>query len=160
MGVCPTSPHVFCGLGKGIQLCPSWHSVGGASSYGVGGPLLRAVWSLYDQSRSLACLPAVSQTCSRCMVDSGRAALCPWFCSLFLWTEFLGVVTGRRGSGSGVTGFHLCFSWTMFSCWPPQARTSSMSWGSLQASVKQLLPPCRVPASSGGVQVTTGLVHE
>ena len=30
MGVCPTSPHVFCGLGEGIRPCPSWHSVGGA----------------------------------------------------------------------------------------------------------------------------------
>ena len=30
MGVCPTSPHVFCGLGESIRPCPSWHSVGGA----------------------------------------------------------------------------------------------------------------------------------
>ncbi|KAK3553764.1 hypothetical protein QTP70_009178 [Hemibagrus guttatus] len=28
VGVCPTSPHVFYGLGEGIQLCSSWHSVG------------------------------------------------------------------------------------------------------------------------------------
>ena len=34
------------------------------------------------------------------MLDSGRAALCHRFCSLFLWTEFLGAVKGRRGSGS------------------------------------------------------------
>ncbi|KAK3526284.1 hypothetical protein QTP70_022683 [Hemibagrus guttatus] len=30
VGVCPTSPHVFCGLGEGIRPCPLWHSVGGA----------------------------------------------------------------------------------------------------------------------------------
>ncbi|KAK3510880.1 hypothetical protein QTP70_022839, partial [Hemibagrus guttatus] len=27
-GVCPTSPHVFCGLGEGFRPCPLWHSVG------------------------------------------------------------------------------------------------------------------------------------
>ena len=53
MGVCPTSPHVFCGLGEGIRPCPSRHSVGGAPGVRVGGPLLRAVRSLYDLSRSL-----------------------------------------------------------------------------------------------------------
>ncbi len=26
MEVCPTSSHVFCELGEGIRLCPSWHS--------------------------------------------------------------------------------------------------------------------------------------
>ncbi|KAI3374131.1 hypothetical protein L3Q82_005986 [Scortum barcoo] len=30
MGVCPTSPHVLCGSGEGIQPCPSWYSVGSA----------------------------------------------------------------------------------------------------------------------------------
>ncbi|KAI3369639.1 hypothetical protein L3Q82_025354, partial [Scortum barcoo] len=54
MGVCPTSPHVLCGSGEGIRPCPSWYSVGSAPrEYGVRGPLLRAVWSLYDRSRSL-----------------------------------------------------------------------------------------------------------
>ncbi|KAI3354569.1 hypothetical protein L3Q82_019073 [Scortum barcoo] len=54
MGVCPTSPHVLCGSGEGIRPCPSWYSVGGAPcEYGVRGPLLRAVRSLYDRSRSL-----------------------------------------------------------------------------------------------------------
>ena len=31
LGVCPSSPHVLCGLVQGVQPCPSWHSVGGAS---------------------------------------------------------------------------------------------------------------------------------
>ena len=30
MGICPTSPHVLCGLGKGIRPCPLRHSMGGA----------------------------------------------------------------------------------------------------------------------------------
>ncbi|KAI3371695.1 hypothetical protein L3Q82_024259 [Scortum barcoo] len=52
--VCPTSPHVLCGSGEGIRPCPSWYSVGGAPhEYGVREPLLRAVRSLYDRSRSL-----------------------------------------------------------------------------------------------------------
>ena len=44
MGVCLTSPHVFCGLGEGIQLYGVWFS-----------------------------LPAVSQTCSQCIgLQQGR----------------------------------------------------------------------------------------
>ncbi|KAI3352980.1 hypothetical protein L3Q82_019555 [Scortum barcoo] len=52
MGVCPTSPHVLCGSGEGIRPCPSWYSVGVLREYGVREPLLRAVRSLYDRSRS------------------------------------------------------------------------------------------------------------
>ncbi|KAI3363857.1 hypothetical protein L3Q82_001459 [Scortum barcoo] len=37
-----------------VHMCPSWYSVGSApAKYGVRGPLLRAVRSLYDRSRSL-----------------------------------------------------------------------------------------------------------
>ncbi|KAI3359915.1 hypothetical protein L3Q82_014268, partial [Scortum barcoo] len=54
MGVCPTSPHVLCGSGEGIRPCPSWYSVGSAPhEYGVRGPLLRAVRSLYDLEQEL-----------------------------------------------------------------------------------------------------------
>ncbi len=60
--------------------------------------------------------PAVSQTCSRCMLDSGRAALCHQFCSLFLWTELLGAARGWMGFGSGTTGFHICYLQMMLSC--------------------------------------------
>ncbi|KAI3353175.1 hypothetical protein L3Q82_019727 [Scortum barcoo] len=43
---------VLCGSGEGIRPCPSWYSVGSAPcEYGVRGPLLRAVRSLYDRSR-------------------------------------------------------------------------------------------------------------
>ena len=58
--------------------------------YGVGGPPLRAVRSLYNRFA----LPTVSQTCYPCTLDSARAALCHRFCSLFLRTEFLGAATG------------------------------------------------------------------
>ncbi|KAK3544844.1 hypothetical protein QTP86_027517 [Hemibagrus guttatus] len=51
VGVYPTSPHVFCGLGEGFRPCPSWHSVGGA--LGVRGPCSVSVRSLYNRSRSL-----------------------------------------------------------------------------------------------------------
>ncbi|KAI3356217.1 hypothetical protein L3Q82_017465, partial [Scortum barcoo] len=50
------SPHVLCGSGEGIRPCPvSVHVVfcGVLREYGVRGPLLRAVRSLYDRSRSL-----------------------------------------------------------------------------------------------------------
>ncbi|KAI3376719.1 hypothetical protein L3Q82_017147 [Scortum barcoo] len=56
MGVCPTSPHVLCGSGEGIRPCPSWYSVGSAPRVWGPGPLLRAVRSLYDRSRSLVCI--------------------------------------------------------------------------------------------------------
>ncbi|KAI3373305.1 hypothetical protein L3Q82_006600 [Scortum barcoo] len=39
-GVCPTSPHVLCGSGEGIRLCPSWYSVGVLREYGVRGQAL------------------------------------------------------------------------------------------------------------------------
>ncbi len=49
--------------------------------YGVRGSLLRAVRSLYDRSRSLVRIACSKSDCSRCMWDSGRAALCRRFCS-------------------------------------------------------------------------------
>ncbi len=44
MGVCPTNPHVFCGFGEGIRLCPSGRPVEGTPG---------VCRSLYDRSRSL-----------------------------------------------------------------------------------------------------------
>ncbi|KAI3360615.1 hypothetical protein L3Q82_002481 [Scortum barcoo] len=59
MGVCPTSPHVLCGSGEGIRRgVPRGILWGVLREYGVRGPLLRAVRSLYDRSRSLFALPA------------------------------------------------------------------------------------------------------
>ncbi|KAI3351369.1 hypothetical protein L3Q82_005912 [Scortum barcoo] len=54
MGVCPTSPHVLCGSGEGIQTVSLVVFCGECSMQVWGpGPLLRAVRSLYDRSRSL-----------------------------------------------------------------------------------------------------------
>ena len=84
---------------------------------------------------ALFTLPAVSQTCSQYMLDCGRAALCHQFCSLFFMERI-----SRHSQGlEGVTGFHLCFSQTMLSCWLLRARTSSMSWGGLQPSVESMV---------------------
>ncbi|KAI3377230.1 hypothetical protein L3Q82_009142 [Scortum barcoo] len=68
----------FVDLEKAFDRVPRGILWGVLREYGVRGPLLRAVRSLYDRSRSLAwfALPAVSQTCSQYMLDSGRAALC------------------------------------------------------------------------------------
>ncbi|KAI3368927.1 hypothetical protein L3Q82_025906 [Scortum barcoo] len=55
----------FVDLEKAFEPCPSWYSVGECSSeYGVRGPLLRAVRSLYDRSRSL--VSHCRQTFSMC----------------------------------------------------------------------------------------------
>lgn len=51
MGICPTSLYVFCGLGEGV---PQRHHVGDVWECGIGGPLLRAVRSQYNQTSSLA----------------------------------------------------------------------------------------------------------
>ena len=88
---------------------------------------------LWIQEEQYGFLPS-----SQCMLDSSRAALCNRFCSLFLWTEFLGAARGQRGSGLGATEFHLCFLQMMLSCWLLRTKTSSMSWGGLQPSVKRL----------------------
>ncbi|KAI3355453.1 hypothetical protein L3Q82_018289 [Scortum barcoo] len=70
-----TSPHVLCGSGEGIRPCPSWYSVGCSTSMGSGEPLLRAVRSLYDRSRSLVhCIAAAARTFS--MYWSGLQSEC------------------------------------------------------------------------------------
>ncbi|KAI3366635.1 hypothetical protein L3Q82_009321 [Scortum barcoo] len=51
---CPTSPHVLCGIWRRHSTVSLVVFCGECSSeYGVRGPLLRAVRSLYDRSRSL-----------------------------------------------------------------------------------------------------------
>ncbi|KAI3368000.1 hypothetical protein L3Q82_026820 [Scortum barcoo] len=91
MGVCPTSPHVLCGSGEGIRPCPSWYSVGSAPR--VWGP------GAFAKGCSVSVRPE-QELGSHCI--AGR---------------FLGVARGRRESGLGTTGFHLCFLQMMLSCW-------------------------------------------
>ncbi|KAI3369605.1 hypothetical protein L3Q82_025319 [Scortum barcoo] len=71
----------FVDLEKAFDRVPRGILWGVLREYGVREPLLRAVRSLYDRSRSLVRI-------------AGR---------------FLGVARGRRESGLGTTGFHLCF---------------------------------------------------
>ncbi|XP_061625696.1 probable ATP-dependent RNA helicase DDX17 isoform X2 [Phyllopteryx taeniolatus] len=52
MGVRPTSLHVFCGLGEGVDRVPQGVLWGVLREYGVPNPLIRAVRSLYDRSQS------------------------------------------------------------------------------------------------------------
>lgn len=47
-------------------------------------PLLRLVLSLYGRSRHLVCIASSKSD----LLDSGRAALSHWFCSLFSWTAY------------------------------------------------------------------------
>lgn len=71
--------HMFCGLGEGIEMCPLWHPVGGA----LGGHLLKAVCSLFNQNRSL--LNIVSSKPDLFPVNVGLQIL-SLLCSLFLRT--------------------------------------------------------------------------
>uniref|UniRef100_A0A8C9QYT9 Adenosine deaminase RNA specific B2 (inactive) n=1 Tax=Scleropages formosus TaxID=113540 RepID=A0A8C9QYT9_SCLFO len=68
------------------------------------------------------------------MLDSARAALCHRFCSLSLWTEFLGAVRERRVSAMVAARSRLCFLRTMWSCWLHRIKTCSVHWGGLQPS--------------------------
>ncbi|KAI3368629.1 hypothetical protein L3Q82_025637, partial [Scortum barcoo] len=58
MGVCPTSPHVLCGSGKAFDRVPRGILWGVLHEYGVRGPLLRAVRSLYTRAGAWFALPA------------------------------------------------------------------------------------------------------
>uniref|UniRef100_A0AAV2MIF0 Reverse transcriptase domain-containing protein n=1 Tax=Knipowitschia caucasica TaxID=637954 RepID=A0AAV2MIF0_KNICA len=91
----------FVDLEKAFDCVPRGVLWGVLWEYGVGGPLLRAIRSLYDRSQS-------------CVRIAGK---------------YLGAARGRRGSGSETTGFHLCCLRTMLSCWLQRTRTCSMHWG-------------------------------
>ncbi|KAI3377008.1 hypothetical protein L3Q82_000235 [Scortum barcoo] len=84
MGVCPTSPHVLCGSGEGIRPCPSWYSVGGAPRVWGPGPFAKGCSVSVRPEQELG---------SHCRQISRRSKQ----------------ARGRRESGLGTTGFHLCF---------------------------------------------------
>ena len=63
------------------------------SCYGVLELLLRAMQSLYNQSKSCVCILGISRTCLQCVLDYGRAA--PSHRLRFSWTESQGVIMGR-----------------------------------------------------------------
>ncbi|KAI3352988.1 hypothetical protein L3Q82_019558 [Scortum barcoo] len=156
MGVCPTSPHVLCGSGEGIRPCPSWYSVGSAPRVWGPGPLLRAVRSLYDRSRSLVRI-------------AGR---------------FLGVARGRRESRFGnhrISSLLFADDVVLLASssqdlqhvlerFAAECEAAGMRISTSKSEAMVLDRPekggvpspgeWRGPASSGGVQVSRGLVHE
>jgi len=85
--------------------------------YGVWGPLLRAVKSLYNLSRSLVRIAGSKSDLFSVHVDSCRAALskqrailcltfdCHRFCSWFLWTEFQGLEGPVWGPHNFISAF-------------------------------------------------------
>ncbi|KAJ0062923.1 hypothetical protein NL108_008255 [Boleophthalmus pectinirostris] len=128
----------FVDLEKAFDRVPGGVLSGVLWEYGVRGPLLRAVRSLYDRSRSCVRIAGSKSDLFPVHVGLHQGRPCHRFCSLYLWTEFLGAVMGRKGSGLGTTGFHLYCLRTMLSCWLHRTRTCNVHWGGLQPSVKLL----------------------
>ncbi|KAI3365768.1 hypothetical protein L3Q82_000703 [Scortum barcoo] len=88
-----------------------------------------AVQSLYDRSRSLVRIAGSKSDLFP--VHVGLRQGCPLSPVLFI--IFMDRISrrsqgGRRESGLGTTGFHLCFLQMMLSCWLHQTRTFSMYW--------------------------------
>ncbi|KAI3370906.1 hypothetical protein L3Q82_007415 [Scortum barcoo] len=99
----------FVDLEKAFDRVPRGILWGVLREYGVRGPLLRAVRSLYDWSRSLVCIAGSKSDLFP--VHVGLLAGLPFVTGPVhesLWTGFLGIARGRRESGLGTTGFHLC----------------------------------------------------
>ncbi|KAI3374448.1 hypothetical protein L3Q82_006269 [Scortum barcoo] len=184
MGVCPTSPHVLCGSGEGIQPCPSWYSVGSAPhEYGVRGPLLRAVRSLYDRSRSLVRIAGSKSDLFP--VHVGLRQGCPLSPVLFI--IFMDRISRRSQGPEGVRFGNHRISSLLFAddvvllasssqdlqhvlerfaaeCEAAGMRISTSKSEAMVLDRKKVACPhpggWRGPASSGGVQVSRGLVHE
>lgn len=91
---------------------------------GVWGPLLRAVKSLYNQSRNVVRI-ASNKSYLFLVHDVFRQG-CPLSLVLFI------ICMDQMGSGLGTTGFHHCFLWMMLSYWLSLTRTFSMCWSILQ----------------------------
>ena len=64
-GSLPIEARCFVDLEQAFNSVPWGILWGVPQNYGVSGPLIGAVWSLYDGFRAWSALPAVSQTCFR-----------------------------------------------------------------------------------------------
>ncbi|KAI3351536.1 hypothetical protein L3Q82_020378 [Scortum barcoo] len=112
--------------------------------------------TLYSPCRVLEGLWEFAQPVHMCFCGSGEGIrLCPSWYSVggAPRVRFLGVARGRRESGLGTTGFHLCFLRMMLSCWLHQARTFSMCWSGLQPSVKCEAAGMRISTSKSEAMV-------
>ncbi|KAI3357826.1 hypothetical protein L3Q82_016218 [Scortum barcoo] len=101
MGVCPTSPHVLCGSGEGIRTVSLVSILWGCSTSMGSGAFAKGCFGLCTTEQELgSALPAVSQTCSQYMLDSGRVALLsPVLFIIFMDRISRYVARGRRESG-------------------------------------------------------------
>jgi len=77
--------------------------------------------------RALFAFSALSQTRSRWVLASARAARYPRSCLWFSWIGYPGAVWGWSRSGLGVSGSPPSCLQMMWSCWHP--RTVTIDWG-------------------------------
>lgn len=99
----------------------------------VCGPLLRAIWSLYNWSRNLVFIAGSKS--DQFPMHAGLWQRCPL--SLIPFIIFMDRISRCRESSLGCTELHPWFL-QMKSCWFHQTMTFSMFWGGLQLSEKQL----------------------
>ncbi|KAI3356861.1 hypothetical protein L3Q82_003510 [Scortum barcoo] len=169
----------FVDLEKAFDRVPRGILWGVLREYGVRGPLLRAVRSLYDRSRSLVRIAGSKSDLFP--VHVGLRQGCPLSPVLFI--IFMDRISRRSQGPEGVRfGNHRISSLLlqmMLSCWLLQARTFSMCWSRFAAECEAAgmristskseamvldrkrggVPSpggWRGPASSGGVQVSPG----
>ncbi|KAI3351692.1 hypothetical protein L3Q82_020527 [Scortum barcoo] len=99
----------FVDLEKAFDRVPRGILWGCSVSMGIRGPLLRAVWSLYDLEQELGShCRAVRPVPSACWTPAGLPFVTGPVHNLY-GQDYLGVARGWRESGLGTTGFHLCF---------------------------------------------------
>lgn len=75
--------------------CVLWTRIG--HSNGGGGDWKLGCWACFaggSVPAARACVALLQ--CLQWMLDSARADICNWFCSGFLWTEFLGTAKGLQ----------------------------------------------------------------